>query len=82
MNYAELQIANDLVKKNREIDFHLKMTERSPSDIRISVNSHVIFFDNKYKPKVDNALKRIKNELVEELNKLGVVEDKWWILEK
>lgn len=76
MNYAELQMANDLVKKIREIDFHLKMTERSLSDIRISVNSYVIFFDNKYKQKVDNALKRIKNELVEELNKLGVVEDK------
>ena len=43
MNYEELQVANDLVKKIREIDFHLKMTERSPSDIRISVNSHVIF---------------------------------------
>lgn len=51
------------------------MTERSLSDIRISVNSHVIFFDNKYKQKVDNALKRIKNELVEELKELGVNED-------
>jgi len=63
VNYAELQIANDLVKKIREIDFHLKMTERSPSNIRISVNSHVLIFDNKYKQKVDNALKRIKNEI-------------------
>ena len=75
MNYAELQVANDLVKKIKEIDFHLKMTERSPNDIRISVNSHVIIFDNKYKQKVDNALKRIKNELVEELKELGVNED-------
>ena len=75
MNYAELQVANELVKKIKEIDFHLKMTERSPNDIRISVNSHVIFFDNKYKQKVDNALKRIKNELVEELKELGVNED-------
>lgn len=76
MNYKELQVANDLVKKIREIDFHLKMTERSPSSIRIGVNSHVIFLDNKHKQNVDDALKRIKNELVEELNKLGVVEDK------
>lgn len=75
MNYAELQVANELVKKIKEIDFHLKMTERSPNDIRISVNSHVIIFDNKYKQKVDNALKRIKNELVEELKELGVNED-------
>ena len=76
MNYEELQVANDLVKKIREIDFHLKMIVRSTANIRISVNSHVIFFDNKYKQKVDDALKRIKNELVEELNNLGVVEDK------
>ena len=75
MNYEELKIANELVKKIKEIDFHLKMTERSPSDIRISVNSHVLIFDNKYKQKVDDALKRIKNELVEELNKLGVREE-------
>lgn len=75
MNYAELQMANDLVKKIREIDFHLKMTERSPGDIRISVNSHVLFFDNKYKQKVDDALKRIKKELVEELKELGVNEN-------
>lgn len=76
MNYEELQVANDLVKKIKEIDFHLKMTERSPGNIRISINSHVIFFDNKYKQKVDDALKGIKDELVEELNELGVVEDK------
>lgn len=75
MNYEELKIANELVKKIKEIDLHLKMTERSPSDIRISVNSHVLIFDNKYKQKVDDALKRIKNELVEELNKLGVREE-------
>ena len=75
MNYKELQVANDLVKKIREIDFHLKMTERSLSDIRISVNSHVIFFDNKYKQKVEDALKRIKNDIIEELKELGVAED-------
>ncbi len=76
MNYEELQKATDLFKKIKEIDFYLKMTETSFSNIEISVNSHVIFFDNKYKQKVDDALKRIKNELVEELNKLGVVEEK------
>lgn len=76
MNYEELQKATDLVKKIKEIDFYLKMTEASLSNIEIRVNRHVIFFDNKYKQKVDAALKRIKNELVEELNKLGVVEDK------
>ena len=75
MNYEELQRATDLLKKIKEIDFYLKMTETSLSNIEISVNSHVIFFDNKYKQKVDNALKRIKNELVEELKELGVTEE-------
>ena len=75
MNYEELQVATDLLKKITEIDFHLKMTESSPSDIRISVNSHVIFFDNKYKQKVEDALKRIKNDIIEELKELGVAED-------
>lgn len=74
MNYAELQMANDLVKKIREIDFHLKMTVRSTANIRISVNSHVIFFDNKYKQKFDDFLKEIKTEMIKELNELGVTE--------
>lgn len=74
MNYEELQMANDLVKKIREIDFHLKMTVRSTANIRISVNSHVIFFDNKYKQKFDDFLKEIKTEMIKELNELGVTE--------
>ena len=74
MNYRELQKANVLVKEIKEIEFHLKMTERSPSSIRIGVNSHVIFLDNKYKQKVDDALKRIKNDIIEELKELGVTE--------
>lgn len=51
------------------------MTERSLGSIRISVNSHVIFLDNKYKQKVDDALKRIKNDIIEELKELGVTEE-------
>lgn len=43
MNYEELQKATDLLKKIKEIDFYLKMTETSLSNIEISVNSHVIF---------------------------------------
>lgn len=75
MNYTELQKANVLVREIKEIDFHLKMTERSPGSIRIGVNSHVIFLDNKYKQKVEDALKRIKNDIIEELKELGVTED-------
>lgn len=74
MNYTELQKATDLLKKITEIDFYLKMTKMSSSNIEIRVHSHVIFFDNKYKQKFDDTLKEIKNELVEELKELGVTE--------
>lgn len=76
MNYAELQKATDLLKKITEIDFYLKMTKMSPSKIEIRVHCHVIFFDNEYKQKFDDTLKEIRDNMVEELNKLGVVEDK------
>ena len=76
MNYKELQKATDLLKKITEIEFYLKTTKTSLSNIEIRVHTHVIFFNNEYKQKFDDTLKRIKNELVEELNKLGVVEDK------
>lgn len=76
MNYTELQKATDLLKKITEIDFYLKMTKMSPSNIEIKVHSHVIFFDNEYKQKFDDTLKEIKNELIEELKLLGVVEDR------
>lgn len=76
MNYTELQKATDLLKKIKEIDFHLKMTERSLSNIEISINSHVIFFDNKYKQKFDDTLKEIIDDIVEELKLLGVVDDR------
>lgn len=76
MNYEELQVATDLLKKITEIDFYLKMTKMSPSKIEIRVHCHVIFFDNEYKQKFDDTLKEIRDNMVEELNKLGVVEDK------
>ena len=44
MNYTELQKATDLLKKITEIDFYLKMTKMSSSNIEIRVHSHVIFF--------------------------------------
>ena len=74
MNYEELKRANELVKRIREIDFHLKMTVRSTGNIEIRVNSHVMFLDNEYKQSFDKFLKEFRNELVKELKELGVTE--------
>ena len=75
MNYAELQKANDLLGEIKEIDFYSRMVDRFTGNIRISINANIIFFNNKYKPKFVAIMKEIRNELVEDLNKLGVVEE-------
>lgn len=75
MNYAELQKANDLLGEIKEIDFYLRKVDRSTGNIRISINANIIFFNNKYKQKFVAIMKEIRNELVEDLNKLGVVEE-------
>ena len=76
MNYTELQKATDLLKKITEIEFYLKTTKMSLSNIEIRVHTHVIFFNNEYKQKFDDILKEIRDDMVEELKLLGVVEDK------
>lgn len=75
MNYTELQKATDLLKKITEIDFYLKTTKMSLSNIEIRVHTHVIFFNNEYKQKFDDTLKEIRDDMVEELKLLGVVEE-------
>ena len=76
MNYTELQKATDLLKKITEIEFYLKMTKMPLSNIEIRVHTHVIFFNNEYKQKFDDTLKEIRDDMVEELKLLGVVEDR------
>lgn len=75
MNYEELQKANDLLEKIKEIDYNLRAFERADNNIRIAVNDYLLFLDKKYKKKFIDSIKEIRDELVEELNKLGVVED-------
>lgn len=75
MNYTELQKATDLLKKITEIDFYLKTTKMSLSNIEIRVHTYVIFFNNEYKQKFDDTLKEIRDDMVEELKLLGVVEE-------
>lgn len=74
MNYTELQKANDLLGEIKEIDFYLREVDEAIGNIRISINNRVIFFNNKYRPKFVAIMKKIRNELIEELKELGVTE--------
>mgnify|MGYP002872422337 CR=1 FL=1 len=82
MNYRELEKANNLLGKIKEIDFTLSMIENSVRDMKIGLGDYSMYFGSEHKKKIITVINEIRDELVEELNKLGVVEDKWWILEK
>ena len=75
MNYRELEKANGLLNEIREIDLKLRRLEHPFYRVRISIEDYFIPFNEKYKQKFVDILKEIRDEMVEELNKLGVVED-------
>jgi len=76
MNYTELQKANDLLVKIKEIDFTLSMIEYPVRDMKIGIGDYSMYFGSEHKKKFITAINEIRDELIEELNKLGVVEDK------
>lgn len=76
MNYEELQEANGLLEEIKEIDLTLSMIKTDTRCIKIGVKDYLMYFDNKHKEKFIPVIKEIRDELVEELNKLGVVEEK------
>lgn len=75
MNYRELEKANGLLNEIREIDLKLRQLEHPFNRARISIEDYFISFDEKYKQKFVDILKEIRDEMVEELNELGVVEN-------
>ena len=83
MNYLELQKANNLLKEIGNINDLLQVMKDSKY-IRISTSYRLadmdfdcnVSFSDKHKDKISKVIKEIRDELVEELNKLGVVEDK------
>ena len=75
MNYRELEKANGLLNEIREIDLKLRQLEHPFYRVRISIEDYFISFNEKYKQKVVNILKEIRDEMIKELNELGVVED-------
>ena len=70
---GELEKANGLLNEIREIDLKLRQLEHP--FYRVSIEDYFIPFNEKYKQKFVDILKEIRGEMVEELNKLGVVED-------
>lgn len=73
MNYRELEKANELLNEIREIDLKLRQLENPLK--RITINDYFIPFNEKYKQKFTAILKEIRDEMVKELNELGVTED-------
>lgn len=73
MNYKELEKANELLNEIREIDLKLRQLENPLK--RITINDYFIPFNEKYKQKFTAILKEIRDEMVKELNELGVTED-------
>lgn len=75
MNYKELEKANGLLEKIKEIDLKLRQLEHPFYRVRITIEDYFISFNEKYKQKFVDILKGIRDEMVEELNKLGVTEN-------
>lgn len=73
MNYRELEKANELLNEIREIDLKLRQLENPLK--RITINDYFIPFNEKYKQKFTAILKEIRDEMVKELNELGVTEN-------
>jgi len=83
MNYEELQKANDLLEKIKNVNDVLRAVKVYNNNIKISTNyrftgvdfDYSVCFGGNHKSKILEAIKGIRDELVEELNKLGVVEE-------
>ena len=75
MNYRELEKANGLLEEIKEIDLKLRQLEHPFYRVRITIEDYFISFNEKYKQKFVDILKEIRDEMVKELNELGVVEN-------
>lgn len=75
MNYRELEKANGLLEEIKEIDLKLRQLEHPFYRVRITIEDYFISFNEKYKQKFVDILKEIRDEMLKELNELGVVAD-------
>lgn len=75
MNYKELEKANVLLNEIKEIDFILRQLESPLNYARININDYKMYFNDEYKQKFVHIIKEIKDDMIKELNELGVTED-------
>lgn len=75
MNYTELEKANGILNRIKEIDFILKMIKSPVKDMKIGVNDYLIYFGSEHKKRFITVINEIRDEMLKELNELGVVEN-------
>lgn len=83
MNYEELEKANNLYKEIQKINNVLATVKSYNSKIRVSTYyrladmdfDEIVYFSNKYKEKILEVINEIRDEMINELNELGVIEE-------
>lgn len=82
MNYRELEKANELYEEINKINDFLKKFKTCRTDIKVSTNfqsfnihDEIVYFSGKHKEKIIEVIEEIKDEMLKELNELGVVAD-------
>lgn len=82
MNYKELKRAGELYEEINKINDFLNRLKTYSTNIKISTNfqsfnisDEIVYFSGEHKQKFVNILKEIRDEMVKELNELGVTED-------
>lgn len=82
MNYEELEKANELYEEINKINDFLKKFKTCRTDIKVSTNfqsfnihDEIVYFSGKHKEKIIGVIEEIKDEMVKELNELGVMEN-------
>lgn len=83
MNYKELEKANKMYEKINEINDFLKIIKSSNMNVKVSTDyrtfgdfkvDKIVCFNGKHKEKIIEVIEKIKDEMVKELNELGVTE--------
>lgn len=77
MNYEELERASKLLDELSQIENLMGCVEYSSRDCELKCWKFKMTFNGGYKLKILALLKEIKNELIKELEELGVVENEF-----
>ena len=82
MKYEELEKANELYEEINKINDFLKKFKTCRTDIKVSTNfqsfnihDEIVYFSGKHKEKIIEVINEIRDEMVKELNELGVTEN-------